>query len=299
VIVVRPVISEQDVDTYIDVRNRAHPQTPIPREVVIEDHKRPDHLGLIAERGGEPVGVASVAKFSGAPDGEFAHLAIRVPPEHRRQGVGSVLDRRASEHARGLGKSRFYVVVRDVDADSLGYYGARGFEEIGRMQDVELELSSRSVEAEPPDGIEIVPATSEHDRGAYEVALEAVTDIPSGEALVPGDFEAWREQQFGPLAERTLSFVALEHGTVVGYAVLGRFTEDTYQHWMTGVARRARNRGLALALKRAQIAAARQAGIKFLRTQNDLGNASMRRVNDKLGYRPRFEWVHLAGPLLA
>jgi predicted N-acetyltransferase YhbS len=299
VIVVRPVLGEEDIDTYIEVRNRVHPQTPIPREVVIDDHKRPDHLGLIAERAGEPVGVASVAKFSGAPDGEFAHLSIRVPPEHRRQGVGSALDRRASEHARGLGKSRFYVVVRDVDADSLGYYGARGFEEIGRMQDVELELSSSSVEAEPPDGIEIVPATSEHDRGAYEVALEAVTDIPSAEALVPGDFEAWREQQFGPLAERALSFVALEQGTVVGYAVLGRFTEDTYQHWMTGVARRARNRGLALALKRAQIAAARQAGIKFLRTQNDLGNASMRRVNEKLGYRPRFEWVHLAGPLLA
>jgi hypothetical protein len=34
-----------------------------------------------------------------------------------------------------------------------------------------------------------------------------------------------------------------------------------------------------------------------LRAQNDLGNAAMRRVNEKLGYRPRLEWLHLAGPL--
>jgi predicted N-acetyltransferase YhbS len=167
------------------------------------------------------------------------------------------------------------------------------------MQDVELELSSSSGEPDVPSGIEILPATAEHDRGVYEVALEAVADIPSAETIVPGEFDAWRQFQFGPLAARELSFVALEHGTVVGYAILGRFTEDTYQHWMTGVARRARNRGIALALKRAQIAAARAAGVKFLRTQNDLGNASMRRVNEKLDYRLRFEWVHLAGPLLA
>jgi RimJ/RimL family protein N-acetyltransferase len=68
---------------------------------------------------------------------------------------------------------------------------------------------------------------------------------------------------------------------------------------MTGVARSARGRGIALALKQAQIAAARDAGIRYLRTQNDLANAPMRRVNEKLGYRKRYEWVHLGGPLLA
>jgi GNAT superfamily N-acetyltransferase len=95
-----------------------------------------------------------------------------------------------------------------------------------------------------------------------------------------------------------LSFVALEQGRVVGYAILGRHHEDTAEHWMTGVARSARGRGIALALKQAQIAAAKDAGWKFLRTQNDLGNAPMRRVNEKLGYERRFEWAHLGGPLL-
>ena len=47
-----------------------------------------------------------------------------------------------------------------------------------------------------------------------------------------------------------------------------------------------------------QIVAAKEAGWRFLRTQNDLGNAPMRRVNEKLGYELKFEWVHLVGPLI-
>jgi RimJ/RimL family protein N-acetyltransferase len=69
-------------------------------------------------------------------------------------------------------------------------------------------------------------------------------------------------------------------------------------HWMTGVARSARGRGVALALKQAQIAAAKESGFETLRTTNDLGNVPMRRVNEKLGYERRTEWVHLGGPLL-
>jgi predicted GNAT family acetyltransferase len=66
---------------------------------------------------------------------------------------------------------------------------------------------------------------------------------------------------------------------------------------MTGVARSHRGRGIALALKETQVAAAKAAGYQTLRTQNDLGNAPMRRVNDKLGYVLRYEWVHMTGPL--
>jgi len=245
----------------------------------------------------EPVGAASVSKFGGALDGEFAYVTLRVVASHRRHGVGTALHVRATEHARGLGKSRFYAVVRHDDADSLGYYTACGFEEIGRMQDVTLNLSTATVDETAPEGVEIVAATPEHDRGAYAVALEADADIPSGTPIVTGDFETWHRRHFGPLTSRELSRVALEDGVVIAFGIVSRFTDDTYQHSMTGVARHARGRGVAVALKRAQIAAAQRAGARFLRTQNDLANAPMRRVNDQLGYERRFEWVHLSGPL--
>ena len=67
---------------------------------------------------------------------------------------------------------------------------------------------------------------------------------------------------------------------------------------MTGVARRARGRGVARALKLAQIRAAREAGLERIRTQNDVANVAMRRVNERLGYRLQLAWIHLGGPLL-
>ena len=297
-ITVRVVENDADIDTYLDVRNRVHPQTPMPREVVLDDRRKPDHLDLIAERDGVPVGAASTAKFGGSTDGEYAYLTMRVLSEERRQGVGTALHRRASEHARQLDKSRFYVVVRQDDDGSLGYYGALGYTELGRMQDVFLELADTDVRPSAPDGIAIVAADAEYDRGTYEVALEADADIPSGEPIVSGPYEQWRDRHFGAMAIRELSFVALDGERVVGYAILAQHTEGTGEHAMTGVARSYRGRGIALALKETQIAAAKKAGLARLRTQNDLGNAPMRRVNEKLGYVRKFEWVHLGGPLL-
>jgi mycothiol synthase len=298
VISVRTVENDEDIDTYLDVRNRVHPQTPMPREIVLEDRRKPDHLDLIAERGGVPVGAASTSKFGGSADSVYAYLTMRVLREERRQGVGTALHRRASVHATTLGKTRFYVVVRHDDEDSLAYYGARGFTELGRMQDVSLDLQGVDIRPSPPAGIAIAPAAPEHDRGAYGVALEADADIPAGEPIVSGPYERWHDRHFGPLTIRELSFVALDGDRVVGYAILHKHTDDTAEHSMTGVARSHRGRGIALALKQAQIAAAKAAGFRYLRTQNDLGNAPMRRVNEKLGYVRRFEWAHLGGPLL-
>lgn len=296
-ITVRTVASDADIDTYLGVRNRVHPQTPMPREAVLDQRRQPDNLDLIADRDGVAVGVATTAEFGGAPGGDLAYLTIRVPREERRGGVGTALYARASDHAGTLGKSRFYCVVRHDDADSLEYYGRRGFAEVGRMQDVFLDLAAAEPRVETPRGVAIVPA-ADHLPGAYAVALEADADIPSGERMASGTFEQWRNRNFGPLTIPELTLVALSGGAVVGYAILQRHTGDTAEHAMTGVARSARGRGIATALKQAQIAGAKAAGYRFLRTQNDLSNAPMRRVNDRLGFERRFEWVHLTGPLL-
>jgi mycothiol synthase len=298
VIAIRLVENDADIDTFVEVRRRVQPESPLPREVVVEDEQKPDHLGLIAELGGEPVGAGSVGRFGLGPDGVYAFMNLRVVAEARRHGVGTALHEKCSRHAEAIGKSRLYVMVRHDDEDSVGYFSFRGFEEIGRMQDVRLDLATAVVEQSVPEGIEIAVVSELHEAGMYETALEADADIPSGEPIRSGTFEQWRERHLSGRALRDLSFVALENGRVVGYAILGRHREGTADHWMTGVARSARGRGVASALKQAQIAAAKDAGWKFLRTQNDLGNAPMRHVNEKLGYERQTEWVHLGGPLL-
>jgi mycothiol synthase len=298
VITIRRVETDADIDTFVELRRRVFPASPLPREVVVEDRQKPDHLALIAELDGKPVGAGSAAEFWGAADSEYASVNIRVVKEARRRGVGTALDVRCSQHARELGKTRLFVFARYDDEDSLGYFAFRGFEEIGRMQDVWLDLATAEVGLSVPAGVEITAVGDDHERGMYQVALEAEADIPSGAPIRSGTFEQWHEHNFTGRVLRELSFVALEDGKVVGYALLGRHNEDTAEHWMTGVARSARGRGVALALKQAQIAGARDAGWKSLRTLNDLGNAPMRRVNEKLGYERKSEWVHLGGPLL-
>lgn len=293
----RTVESEADIDLYLEIRNRVHLDLPMPRKAVLAQRRKPDNLDVIAELDGIAVGVMSAGEFGGAPGSELAFMTIRVLREARRQGVGTALYARASEHARFLGKSAAMVIVRHVDADSLAYYGARGFEERGRMQAVDLELASADVEVQVPAGIEIVRATEELDRGVYSVALESMPDIPAAEPLEAGEFERWRARFLGDGVLRDCSFLALEGGRVVGFAILGLLDDETGDHWMTGVARSARGRGVALALKQSQIVAAKASGLRVLRTQNDLANAAMRRVNEKLGYQRRFEWVHLVGPL--
>ena len=54
---------------------------------------------------------------------------------------------------------------------------------------------------------------------------------------------------------------------------------------MTGVLRAYRGRGIAAALKRTQIAWAKQAGYEKLQTANEVRNEPIRRLNARHGYK--------------
>ena len=65
---------------------------------------------------------------------------------------------------------------------------------------------------------------------------------------------------------------------------------------MTGVKRAYRGRGIASALKRAEIAWAKREGFRTLETFNDEENAPIRALNEKHGYRPAVGSVTLRRP---
>jgi RimJ/RimL family protein N-acetyltransferase len=69
------------------------------------------------------------------------------------------------------------------------------------------------------------------------------------------------------------------------------------EHGLTSVAASHRNRGIATALKQAQIAWASRSGYRELMTSTQADNAPMRAVNDKLGYEPRPAWIRVEGAL--
>jgi GNAT superfamily N-acetyltransferase len=132
----------------------------------------------------------------------------------------------------------------------------------------------------------------------YAVSLEAEADIPGNK--LQRSFELWRAPEIDrPTALPELCFVALASDEVVGYASLDDGRRDAYNR-LTAVKRAWRRRGIATALKWAEIMAARERGFRRLVTASEERNVPMRSLNEKLGYRPEpsLSTVVVRGPLL-
>ena len=218
--------------------------------------------------------------------------------ERRRQGVGTALFGSLSERARAAGWSELYSAARHDDADTQSYLGKRGFAEVLRMQELSLDLARAQAASDGLVGIELAPLGPELERQAYDVAREAYPDIPEEDGAWIGSFDEWRREELPGHALRSCSFVARMDGEIIGYATLLDAGDGVGVHGMTAVRRAARGRGVARALKRAQIVAAKGAGLRQLRTTTAFANAPMLRVNERLGYTRGVAWVHLRGPLL-
>jgi GNAT superfamily N-acetyltransferase len=114
--------------------------------------------------------------------------------------------------------------------------------------------------------------------------------MPTAGVAAAGPFESWVEKE---LAAAIASFVALERGTVVGYATLEPTGDPTrLEHGFTGVLPEHRRRGFATALGRAQIAWAAEHGYEELVTTTGVSNTALRRQKAKLGY------IERDGPIL-
>jgi GNAT superfamily N-acetyltransferase len=68
-------------------------------------------------------------------------------------------------------------------------------------------------------------------------------------------------------------------------------------HDITGVKRAWRGRGIAGALKAAEIAWAKENGYERLETQNEERNEPIRRLNQRHGYVVEPGWITVRGPL--
>jgi GNAT superfamily N-acetyltransferase len=259
-----------------------------------------DSAWLLASRGGEAVG-CGVGRPSSIAGSLYA--MARVLPEHRRQGIGSSLYAALSEHAARRGLTSLWGRILENDVAALGFAGNRGFREVGREFEVVLEVAKADTSGEPPAGVELVNLGDRPDleRAVYEVDAEVAPDAPSHEeGHEQATFERWHADYLeGPGAVPSAVVAALVDGEVVGYTGLRRrgSVSPVAENQLTAVRRPWRRRGIATALKREQIARAREAGIEQIYTTNDETNVGMRGVNARLGYRPAPTRILVSGPL--
>ena len=262
---------------------------------------------LIAWDGEVAVGAGEVCRMAISGEAyERLWARIWVVPERRREGVATQLLARLREHAGMRGKTGFETEVSTDDPGGLAFALARGFAEDWREQVLRLPLPGRAAPARsgagPPvagqtPSVRVLDPSRESLAGVHAIASEALADVPGGTMpMAAGDLSWWRRVWIDPPAARAgRLFVAELDGEIAGYALLALppARPGVGFHAITAVARAARGRGVAGALKQAQIAWAIEQGLDQLETHNERTNEAMLAVNLRLGYEPVCDLVGL------
>jgi GNAT superfamily N-acetyltransferase len=295
-------VTEEELERWIATAKAALDEADTVEGYLDWKRQARETIWLLAFDKGRDVGTAIGVGGWHSPEG-VARGEVRVVAEARGSGVGSALLGELSRWARGLGYAELTGPVKEEDPSSLAWTAHRGFVEVGRNSLLVLDL--RAIEAprvEPPDGVEIVTWAERPgaERAMYEVAREAYPDVPGEDDAVMAPFEEWLSMDMQGAGDRPeATFLALADGAVVAYAklALSRARPAVAMHDMTGVRRAWRGRGVARALKAAEIAWAKESGYERLETQNEERNEPIRRLNERFGYVVTPGSVTVRGPL--
>jgi GNAT superfamily N-acetyltransferase len=262
---------------------------------------RRDWLGVID---GEPVGVGSAGVPVGMEGSSVAMSMLFVLREARHRGVGGRLYTQVSAHARGLGLSELLMFSFEDDPDTAGFAERHGFAVVTRTRGLRLPLNGcPRPEVTPPAGVLITTLAERPDlaHGVWEVACEAFPQIPHGgdAPMQAGNYDKFAALHLsGPRYIPDATFVAVAGDKVVGYAQLEWMSRAAQiaDHAMIAVSNDWRGRGIAQALKAAQIAWALDSGLQELRAGNAEQNSPARAVNAHFPYVPLPNFLHLRGP---
>ena len=301
---IRAADTDAEVRACLDLIASLHPDHAMVLEEIREiEAAIPEQARFQALEEAVLVGTASIMVEPRLRKRHGAYANLLVAREARGRGVGTALYRALSGWARDNELGELEGHVKEVDEESLRWTERRGFVETGRDSLLTLELAGiEAPSIDPPDGVEIVSwaGRPELAAGMYEVAQEAYPDIPGNENDAMESFEEWLTHDMaGPGDQPEATFVALAGDEVVGFAKFSLTRAQPTQafHDVTGVKRAWRGRGVAGALKRAEIAWAKEHGYERLKTMNEERNAPIRKLNERYGYRPTPGRIVVVGPL--
>ena len=287
----RAAESDEDLEAWRRIRLEILPNERAMTVEWMRSTMTPERIYLLAELDGELAG----SGLGGRSDLGHAGLHPRVLPRARRRGVGTAILLALGEHAVRHGFTEAGTNIDDPG--SIAFAERFGFREVDRQIE---QLRTIGVEspAEPLDGIEIVTAAERPElwAQAYDpLGLQAFNDMALDRPMVVTR-EQW-ERDWLEWPEGT--FLALAGGQIVGTAGLQRDVDvpERAENALTGVLRGWRGRGIATALKKTSLSFAAANGIREVYTWTQQGNADMRRLNERLGYREGAVSVTVRRPL--
>ncbi len=253
-------IGVDELHRLVDVRNTVWPHDPETVEGYVDWRAQADDMiWLLASRDGEVVGAGTGIVGWHSPAG-VGRATVLVEPESRGVGTGAAILSRLASWLRERGCDEATGGVSENDEASIAWAARRGFTEVGRNSILALDLAAANPPTiAPPADVEIVAWSElpELARSLYDVYLEAAPDVPGEADAEIAPFEEWLVNDMQGASDRAdATFVALHAGNVVGYAKLSMLpgVEDVAWHALTAVRRSARERGIAGALERSEIA---------------------------------------------
>jgi GNAT superfamily N-acetyltransferase len=200
--------------------------------------------------------------------------------------------RAASDAARAIDKTGLEVWTTTRTPDVARWLEEKGYHEVRRYVISELDVASA-----PDLGAPAFEIVTFADRPDLEDELHALARVAYADQPGRSDSRIANWPEWGLHAHRPDAyFIALEAGRLLGYGYL-QLDDETWSNGFMAVARAARGRGVAGALKRAQVRWAKEQGIAKLHTATEVRLASMLALNRRFGYVPLYEEIVLRGPL--
>jgi GNAT superfamily N-acetyltransferase len=265
----------------------------------------------ILEAGGSRVGIADVNHYLWErTDERYVRVnAYLWPGKGSPEQLGAAFDE-VEERGRAEQAQVLQAFSHASDRGRISFLEARAYEQDRHERQWELdlvanrgrilELAQRARDRMREQAVSLITLDRWDPPDAldqlYRLDMAATSDIPSTETFVPHDFENWQLWFKKPALHRDRFWLAIAGGRVIGLSVLLYPKHGHVNTDFTGVAREARGRGIARALKLETLAQAIELGVKAVRTFNDGENAPILHLNEEFGYRELPGWLQLAKP---
>jgi mycothiol synthase len=276
-----------------------------------DDADRQPHIKAgrwVAEVDGQIVGATEYDQEAGRYHPRRFWVDLYVHPEYQRRGIGTALYERLLAELELHQPELLRNTVREDQTNGLRFAVRQGWREAKRQWESFLDLTkfdptpfAGAEDRVLAQGIAILTlpelATDpDRDRKLYDLLWEIRQDFPDIDAATRETFEEFKNKQLGdPKLLPDGYFVAVQAGAYLGLATHTTFgaRSDTIRIGQTGVARAARRRGIALALKLRAIAWAKERGARYLRTVNESSNTGILSINERMGFEKRPAWIDL------
>lgn len=263
----------------------------------------------IVLRDGAPVGYTRFEHPSWAKTPErFAEIRAELRPAAGTAERLSALYGGLEERARTDGTAKVTTWSWEWNKGRIGILEQRGYREERRERFWELDLvagreritamAAESRERMQREGILVLTLGEDDDPKKFEklkrMSDEAERDVPTTVPWVQIEMDEFMEWFASPGLRMDRIWIAREGDDIVGISQLSYPPARGFvQTDWTGMARKARGRGIARALKCETLLQAISLGVDRVRTDNDSTNTPILHINETMGYTRRPDMIQL------